>query len=127
MRCVHRPRRALPPLTRRAAQVATLGLRPWWKKHLTSAQIIQFCLDVPATAIATTLKVRIGSLCCACDLSRLSTHGSQMNAAFKWGWFGGMNTDCGCDSLYAAYFGTGLLLSYLVRRCTPVRRLSCAP
>ena len=38
-----------------------------------------------------------------------------MNAAFKWGWFGGMNTDCGCDSLYAAYFGTGLLLSYLVR------------
>ena len=50
-------------------------------------------------------------------------HGSQMNAAFKWGWFGGMNTDCGCDSLYAAYFGTGLLLSYLVRRCHAM--LSC--
>jgi len=39
-----------------------------------------------------------------------------MNAVFKWGWFGGLNTDCGCDSLYAAYFGTGLLLSYLVRQ-----------
>jgi hypothetical protein len=38
-----------------------------------------------------------------------------MNAVYKWGWFGGANTDCGCDSLYAAYFGTGLLLSYLVR------------
>ena len=38
-----------------------------------------------------------------------------MNAVYKWGWFGGSNTDCGCDSLYAAYFGTGLLLSYLVR------------
>ena len=49
----------------RASQVATLGLRPWWKKHLTSAQIIQFCLDVPATAIATTLKVCSCSLRCA--------------------------------------------------------------
>jgi len=38
-----------------------------------------------------------------------------MNAVYKWGWFGGANTNCGCDSLYAAYFGTGLLLSYLVR------------
>jgi hypothetical protein len=38
-----------------------------------------------------------------------------MNAVYKWGWFGGANTDCGCDDLYAAYFGTGLLLSYLVR------------
>jgi hypothetical protein len=44
-----------------------------------------------------------------------------MNAAFKWGWFGGMNTDCGCDSLYAAYFGTGLLLSYLVRAARAVQ------
>ena len=40
----------------------------------------------------------------------------QVNAAYKWGWFGGANTDCGCDHLWAAYFGTGLLLSYLVRR-----------
>jgi len=111
----------LPPLTCRATQVATLGLRPWWKKHLTSAQIIQFCLDVPATAIATTLKVRIA--CFAGDgQSLLSALGSQMNAAFKWGWFGGMNTDCGCDSLYAAYFGTGLLLSYLVRCLASVPR-----
>ena len=44
-----------------------------------------------------------------------------MNAVFKWGWFGGMNTDCGCDSLYAAYFGTGLLLSYLVRTARAAR------
>jgi fatty acid elongase 3 len=72
--------------------VATFGYSPWWKKHLTTAQIVQFCLDVPATALATTLK---------------------MNAVFAWGWFGGANTDCACDSLPAAYFGTGLLLSYL--------------
>ena len=39
-------------------QVATIGGSPWWKKHLTTAQIVQFCLDVPATAIATTLKAR---------------------------------------------------------------------
>jgi uncharacterized membrane protein YciS (DUF1049 family) len=36
-----------------------------------------------------------------------------MNAVYKWGFFGGANTDCGCDSLTAAWFGTGLLLSYL--------------
>lgn len=44
----------------------------------------------------------------------------QMNAVYKWGWFGGANTDCGCDNLYAAYFGTGLLLSYLVCCTSPV-------
>jgi hypothetical protein len=48
-----------------------------------------------------------------------------MNAVYKWGWFGGANTDCGCDSLYAAYFGTGLLLSYLVR-CLHCRS-ACLP
>ncbi len=47
---------------------------------------------------------------------------AQMNAVYKWGWFGGANTDCGCDSLYAAYFGTGLLLSYLVRARGPQPR-----
>lgn len=47
-----------------------------------------------------------------------------MNATFKWGWFNGANTDCGCDSLYAAYFGTGLLLSYLVRAGPPASTLS---
>ena len=47
-----------------------------------------------------------------------------MNAAYKWGWFGGANTDCGCDHLWAAYFGTGLLLSYLVRAA---RAAGCVP
>lgn len=72
--------------------LATLGRSPWWKKHLTTGQIVQFCLDVPATGAATLLK---------------------MNAVYGWGLFGGANTNCGCDSLPAAYFGTGLLLSYL--------------
>lgn len=72
--------------------LATLGYTPWWKKHLTTGQIVQFCLDVPATGAATMLKV---------------------NAVYGWGFFGGINTNCGCDSLTAAFFGTGLLLSYL--------------
>jgi hypothetical protein len=72
--------------------VATLGFSPWWKKYLTTAQIVQFCIDVPATGAATLLK---------------------MNHVYGWGWFGGANTNCGCDHLWAAYFGTGLLLSYL--------------
>ena len=38
--------------------VATLGQSPWWKKYLTTAQIVQFCIDVPATGVATLLKVR---------------------------------------------------------------------
>jgi hypothetical protein len=40
------------------SQIATLGANPWWKKHLTTAQIVQFCLDVPATGVATALKAR---------------------------------------------------------------------
>ena len=65
----------------------------WWKKYLTTAQIVQFCIDVPACVIAI---------------------GFKLNYLHGWGWFGGANTDCGCDYLPAAYFGSGLLLSYLL-------------
>lgn len=68
VRAAPEPRKAAPDPPR-PPQVATLGLRPWWKKHLTSAQIIQFCLDVPATAIATTLKARPRACRLACDVA----------------------------------------------------------
>ncbi len=55
--------------------VATLGKSPWWKKHLTTAQIVQFCLDVPATAVATGLKARpLRAGLCACAVPAALTH-----------------------------------------------------
>ena len=38
--------------------LATLGRTVWWKRHLTSAQIAQFAIDVPACAAALLLRVR---------------------------------------------------------------------
>lgn len=76
---------------------------------------MQFCLDVPATALATTLKARVAAKLRPRAQPLTPAPRPQMNAVYKWGFFGGANTDCGCDSLYAAYFGTFLLLSYLAR------------
>ena len=55
---VSRPAASPSRLLTSGAQVATLGFSPWWKKYLTSAQIVQFCIDVPATLLATLLKAR---------------------------------------------------------------------
>mmetsp|Transcript_13605 Transcript_13605/g.26141 ORF Transcript_13605/g.26141 Transcript_13605/m.26141 type:complete len:275 (-) Transcript_13605:86-910(-) len=68
--------------------VATLGVKVWWKRHLTTMQIVQFIIDVGVCAWATALKYG---------------HDTGMS----WG------VDCGGTTL-AGYFGTGLLLSYLV-------------
>ena len=38
--------------------LATLGHTVWWKRHLTSAQILQFAVDVPACVAALLLRVR---------------------------------------------------------------------
>ena len=48
--------------------LATLGRTVWWKRHLTSAQIAQFAIDVPACAAALLLRVR-GSACWCCELA----------------------------------------------------------
>ncbi len=71
--------------------LATLGVHPWWKRHLTAAQITQFALDVPSCAAALALRI---------------------NAEQRWGWFGGANTHCR-GTHRAAYVGIGLLATYL--------------
>ena len=45
---------------------ATLGQRVWWKRHLTSAQIVQFAVDVPACAAALALRVSAAAACAPC-------------------------------------------------------------
>lgn len=71
--------------------MASLGRQVWWKKYLTTCQIVQFVVDV-----------------FACSLSLALRH----NAEARMNWFPG-NTWCGGD-YWGAYFGIGLLFSYLV-------------
>lgn len=68
--------------------MASLGINVWWKRHLTTAQIVQFVIDVWVCAYATYLKY-------------IFHLGSDDGA------------DCG-GTMLAGYFGTGLLFSYLV-------------
>jgi hypothetical protein len=37
--------------------MATMGVKIWWKRFLTSAQIAQFVIDVVVCSLATVLKV----------------------------------------------------------------------
>lgn len=37
--------------------VTTLGYKVWWKRHLTTMQIVQFVIDVVVCSWATALKV----------------------------------------------------------------------
>ena len=71
--------------------LASIGVRPWWKRHLTAVQITQFAVDVPSCVAALTLRV---------------------NAENGWGWFGGAATHCR-GTHRAAYVGIGLLATYL--------------
>eukprot|EP00240_Pyramimonas_obovata_P015845 CAMPEP_0118928726 /NCGR_PEP_ID=MMETSP1169-20130426/5909_1 /TAXON_ID=36882 /ORGANISM="Pyramimonas obovata, Strain CCMP722" /LENGTH=297 /DNA_ID=CAMNT_0006870771 /DNA_START=283 /DNA_END=1177 /DNA_ORIENTATION=- len=68
--------------------MATLGVKVWWKRHLTTFQILQFVIDVAVCSLATVLKL------------------AWMDGRV-WG------ADCG-GTLAAGYFGTGLLFSYLL-------------
>ena len=57
--------------------LATLGRSVWWKRHLTTAQVIQFAIDVPACAAALLLRVRrthVHTRCCmrACRAQQLA-------------------------------------------------------
>ncbi len=101
--------------------LATIGQTVWWKRHLTTAQIVQFAVDVPACAAALLLRVRArpreralrdsDTLCAR--LTRTHAAGAaQVNAERGWGWFGG---DTLCRGTHrAAYVGIGLLAVYLV-------------
>lgn len=72
--------------------LATLGRRVWWKRWLTSLQIVQFAVDVPLCALALLMRV---------------------NAERGWGLFRGANTYCR-GTHRAAHVGIGLLATYLV-------------
>mmetsp|Transcript_17752 Transcript_17752/g.21292 ORF Transcript_17752/g.21292 Transcript_17752/m.21292 type:complete len:290 (+) Transcript_17752:299-1168(+) len=71
--------------------VASMGQSPWWKKYLTTGQIIQFVIDVVVCSYATARKYLY----------------VYSNGANPWG------ENCG-GNLAGAFFGTGLLFSYLV-------------
>jgi hypothetical protein len=66
--------------------MASIGVQCWWKKYLTTMQIIQFILDIAVCYFCTAVLVLFenGSLPFSC-------HGTKM----------------------AAFFGNGLLTSYL--------------
>eukprot|EP00238_Polyblepharides_amylifera_P007761 CAMPEP_0196598830 /NCGR_PEP_ID=MMETSP1081-20130531/94532_1 /TAXON_ID=36882 /ORGANISM="Pyramimonas amylifera, Strain CCMP720" /LENGTH=129 /DNA_ID=CAMNT_0041924557 /DNA_START=553 /DNA_END=942 /DNA_ORIENTATION=- len=68
--------------------VTTLKVKVWWKRHLTTAQILQFVIDVIVCSYATILKL-------------------GYHRGYSWG------VDCG-GTMAAGYFGTGLLFSYLL-------------
>lgn len=120
--------------------VATLGRNVWWKKYLTTSQIIQFAIDVPSCVLALLLRVRpppprslppslpspnspLLPLDPASHPFRPLNHPPlsaphtplfpQWNAEFHWGWFNGYNTWCR-GTYRGAYFGIGLLFSYLI-------------
>mmetsp|Transcript_30631 Transcript_30631/g.51595 ORF Transcript_30631/g.51595 Transcript_30631/m.51595 type:complete len:174 (+) Transcript_30631:95-616(+) len=73
--------------------MATMGVKIWWKRFLTSAQIAQFVIDVVVCSLATVLK-----------LAHMGYFGTE---------YGGWGNDCG-GTIVAGYFGTGLLFSYLL-------------
>lgn len=72
---------------------ATLGIRCWWKRYLTTLQIVQFSIGVPSCVAALVLRI---------------------SAERGWGLLGaGVNTWCR-GTHRAAYVGIGLLGAYLL-------------
>lgn len=93
---------------------------------------MQFAIDVPSCVLALLLRVRSDPLpprarlllfvVAPGALDPVSSRGRvlpplprhlQWNAEFKWGWFNGYNTWCR-GTYRGAYFGIGLLFSYLI-------------